>query len=101
MALLTWPGAWALITLLLWVLGPLMAAWPLLLRTFVLSVLMVLGLSWVVIPYLTRLFGGLARPGSPSRSPSPLAPAEPHQLANDLETSRFGHAGRCCGPRRQ
>jgi antibiotic biosynthesis monooxygenase (ABM) superfamily enzyme len=58
MALLTWPGAWALITLLLWVLGPLMATWPLLLRTFVLSVLMVLGLSWVVIPHLTRLFSG-------------------------------------------
>lgn len=68
MALLTWPGAWALITLLLWVLGPLMAAWPLLLRTFVLSVLMVLGLSWVVIPYLTRLFGGwLAREAPAAR----------------------------------
>jgi uncharacterized protein len=58
MALLTWPGAWALITLILWVLGPVMATWPLPLRTLLVSVLMVVGLTWLVIPYLTRLFAG-------------------------------------------
>ena len=58
MALLTWPGAWALITLILWVLGPAMATWPLPLRTLVLSVFMVVGLTWLVIPYLTRIFAG-------------------------------------------
>ncbi len=56
MALLTWAGAWALITLILWVLGPVMVTWPLALRTLVISVLMVLVLTWVVIPYLTRVF---------------------------------------------
>jgi antibiotic biosynthesis monooxygenase (ABM) superfamily enzyme len=58
MALLTWPGAWALITLILWVLGPAMATWPLPLRTLVISALMVVGLTWLVIPYLTRTFAG-------------------------------------------
>jgi antibiotic biosynthesis monooxygenase (ABM) superfamily enzyme len=58
MALLTWPGAWGLITLILWQLGPSTATWPLPLRTFVVSVLMVLGLTWVVIPTLTRIFAG-------------------------------------------
>jgi antibiotic biosynthesis monooxygenase (ABM) superfamily enzyme len=63
MALLTWPGAWGLITLILWLIGPAMATWPLPLRTLVISALMVLGLSWVVIPYLTRVFAGwLAAP---------------------------------------
>ena len=37
MALLTWPSAWALITLILWLLGPLTAAWPLPLRTLLVS----------------------------------------------------------------
>jgi antibiotic biosynthesis monooxygenase (ABM) superfamily enzyme len=63
MALLTWPAAWALITLILWVLGPLTAGWPLPLRTLVISVLMVAGLTWVLLPYLTRVFAGwLAAP---------------------------------------
>jgi antibiotic biosynthesis monooxygenase (ABM) superfamily enzyme len=56
MALLTWPGAWALITLILWVLGPVTATWPLPLRTLLVSVLMVVGLTWLVIPNLTRIF---------------------------------------------
>jgi hypothetical protein len=43
------------ITLILVVLGPAMAAWPLALRTLVVSVLMVGALSWLVMPGLTRL----------------------------------------------
>jgi antibiotic biosynthesis monooxygenase (ABM) superfamily enzyme len=62
MALLTWPGAWALITLILWVLGPAMDTWPLPLRTLVISVLMVVGLTWLVIPYLTRIFASWLAP---------------------------------------
>jgi uncharacterized protein len=58
MALVTWPGAWALITLILWALGPAMATWPLPLQTLAVSALMVVGLTWVVIPYLTRIFAG-------------------------------------------
>jgi uncharacterized protein len=62
MALLTWPSAWALITLILWVLGPAMATWPLPLRTLAISVLMVVGLTWLVIPYLTRIFAAWLAP---------------------------------------
>jgi antibiotic biosynthesis monooxygenase (ABM) superfamily enzyme len=56
LALLTWAGAYALITLVLALLGPAMASWPLALRTLVLSVTMVTGLTWLVMPRLVRLF---------------------------------------------
>jgi uncharacterized protein len=70
MALLTWAGAWAMITLILWLLGPAIATWPLPLQTLLVSVLMVLSLTWVVIPNLTRLFAGWLAPrpsGRPTR----------------------------------
>ena len=70
MALLTWAGAWAMITLILGVLGPSIATWPLPLRTLAISVLMVLALTWVVIPTLTRVFAtwlAPAPPAAPSR----------------------------------
>jgi uncharacterized protein len=56
LALLTWAGAYAVITAILGVLGPTMAGWPLALRTLVLSVLMVSVLTWVIVPTLVRLF---------------------------------------------
>ena len=55
LAFLTWVGAYPVITLILVVLGPAMAAWPLALKTLVVSVLMVGALSWLVMPGLTRL----------------------------------------------
>jgi antibiotic biosynthesis monooxygenase (ABM) superfamily enzyme len=58
LALVTWAGAYAVITAILAALGPLMATWPLLLRTLLLSVLMVVAMTWLVIPSLTRLFRG-------------------------------------------
>lgn len=58
LALLTWAGAYTLITLFLAVLGPAIASWPLALRTFVLSATMVVALTWLVMPRLTRLFRG-------------------------------------------
>ena len=58
LALLTWAGAYAVITLILVVLGPAIEPWPLPLRTLLISGLMVAALSWVVIPLLTRLFRG-------------------------------------------
>jgi uncharacterized protein len=58
LALLTWAGAYATITLILAVLGPTMAPWPLPLRTLLLSALMVTVLTWLVMPSLTRLFRG-------------------------------------------
>jgi antibiotic biosynthesis monooxygenase (ABM) superfamily enzyme len=56
LALLTWAGAYALITLILALLGPVMASWPLALRTLLLSLTMVVALTWLVMPRLTRLF---------------------------------------------
>ena len=58
MALLTWVGAYVVITGLLSALGPAMAGGPLALQTLLLSVLMVVTLTWVVIPTLARVFRG-------------------------------------------
>jgi antibiotic biosynthesis monooxygenase (ABM) superfamily enzyme len=58
LALLTWAGAYAVITLILGLLGPTMASWPLPVRTLLISVLMVVALTWVVVPTLVRLFRG-------------------------------------------
>ena len=70
LAVLSWAGAYGLITLILWLLGPAMAGWPLMLRTLLISVLMAGALTWVVLPALTRLFRGwllAARSGQPGR----------------------------------
>jgi hypothetical protein len=56
LALLTWVAAYALITAFLALLGPTIAAWPLAVRTLVLSVTMVAALTWVIMPRLTKLF---------------------------------------------
>jgi antibiotic biosynthesis monooxygenase (ABM) superfamily enzyme len=72
LAVLTWAGAYAVITLILVVMGPLMAPWPLPLRTLLISGLMVVALTWAVIPLLTRLFRGWLTTGSPrSARPAP------------------------------
>jgi antibiotic biosynthesis monooxygenase (ABM) superfamily enzyme len=55
LALVTWTGAYAIITLTLVLLGSTMARWPLALRTLVLSALMVVTLTWLVMPGLSRL----------------------------------------------
>lgn len=55
LALLTWAGAYAVITVVLALFGPAMASWPLVLRTLVLSVTIVVALTWFVMPRLTRL----------------------------------------------
>jgi uncharacterized protein len=70
LAVLSWAGAYTLITLILWLLGPAMAGWPLMLRTLLISVLMACALTWVVLPALTRLFRGwllAARSAQPKR----------------------------------
>jgi uncharacterized protein len=61
LALLSWAGAYAVITTILYLLGPMMFAWPLMLRTLLLSVLMVVAMTWLVVPTLTRVFRGWLR----------------------------------------
>ena len=56
LAVVTWGGAYAVITFVLAAAGPAMAPWPLPLRTLVLSALVVAALTWLVMPALTRLF---------------------------------------------
>ena len=62
LALLTWAGAYAVTTLILQLLGPTMAGWPLPVRTLAISALMVVALTWLVIPTMTRLFRGWPAP---------------------------------------
>jgi antibiotic biosynthesis monooxygenase (ABM) superfamily enzyme len=64
LALLTWAAAYTVITLMLALVGPTMASWPLALRTLVLSVTMVVALTWLVMPNLTRLFRGWLAPSA-------------------------------------
>jgi uncharacterized protein len=55
-ALITWAGAYTVITFVLAAFDPTIAPWPLPLRTLALSVVMVTTLTWLVIPSLSRAF---------------------------------------------
>lgn len=55
MAVVTCVGVYALTLLIALSLGPLLARWPLLLRNAVTTALVVTGLTWVIMPFLTRL----------------------------------------------
>ena len=62
LALLTWVAAYPVITVILGLIGPELADWPLGLRTLVVSLLMVATLTWLVMPMLTRLLRPWLRP---------------------------------------
>ena len=64
LALVTWIGVYPVITLLLAVLGPATATWPVPLRTLLLTAVMVPTLTWLVIPALTRIFRSWLDPSS-------------------------------------
>ena len=55
-ALITWLGVYPALTLTLYVLGPIMESWPLPLRTLLVSVVMVIALMWLILPFLMRVF---------------------------------------------
>ncbi len=61
LALLTWAVAWPVITLLLEILQPFVGHWPMPLRSLLLSALMVVVLSLVLMPRLTRRLDGWLR----------------------------------------
>ena len=56
-ALITWLGVYPTLTLTLAVLGPTIQSWPLPLRALLVSVVMVIALTWLVLPLLMRVFG--------------------------------------------
>ena len=63
MAVVTSAGVYALSLLLALLIGPWLSRWPLLLRSAVSTVLVVAGLTWVIMPFLTRrLQGWLSAP---------------------------------------
>ncbi len=55
MALLTWIGIWPLVSLALWLLAPMLAAYPFLLRTAVTSAVLVSTMTYLVMPQLARV----------------------------------------------
>jgi antibiotic biosynthesis monooxygenase (ABM) superfamily enzyme len=80
LALVTWAGAYGVITLIIWLLGPTMAGWPLVLRTLLISVLMVNALTWVVLPALTRLFRAWLLAATPEPAQGPRLPPRYEEL---------------------
>jgi antibiotic biosynthesis monooxygenase (ABM) superfamily enzyme len=68
-ALLTWLGAYPVITVALGVLGPVTARWPLPLRTLLISGLMVVALTWGVLPALRYVLRGWLRGKSVGTQP--------------------------------
>jgi antibiotic biosynthesis monooxygenase (ABM) superfamily enzyme len=55
MAFVTWLGIWPLVSLALWLLAPYLVMLPFLLRTGTLSALLVLAMTYVVMPQLAKL----------------------------------------------
>jgi hypothetical protein len=72
LALVTWAGAFAVILLVLTIAGPAMAGWPLALRALVVSGLMVAAMTWVIVPVMTRRFGGWLLRQAPPDRPRPV-----------------------------
>ncbi len=70
MAAATFAGVFPLALILTWLVNPFIGAWPLLLRSAAFNLLMVAGLTWGIMPFLTRqLRGWLSTP--PSTRPNP------------------------------
>lgn len=63
MAVVIWLGIFPTVSLILWYLAPLLQALPFLLRTAVLTALIVATMTWGVMPRLTRLMRGFLNPG--------------------------------------
>lgn len=71
MASVTFLGVFPLALILTWLVSPLIATWPLLLRSATFNLLMVAGLTWVVMPPLTRRLRGWLSPQPSFRKTAP------------------------------
>ncbi|MBW9257087.1 MAG: antibiotic biosynthesis monooxygenase [Candidatus Thiodiazotropha sp. (ex. Lucinisca nassula)] len=66
MAFLVWLGVFTLVTLLSLLIGAYIEAWPLVARTFILTVIVVPTLTYFVLPVLTRVFSRWLYPSDSS-----------------------------------
>lgn len=71
MAAVTFVGVVPLSLLLTWLVGPVIAPWSLLLRSVAFNLLMVAGLTWAVMPPLTRSLRGWLSPQPPPQKTTP------------------------------
>jgi uncharacterized protein len=62
MALVTWLGIWPIVSLALWLVAPYLVALPFVLRTGTLSALVVLIMTYAVMPWLAKLAEPWLRP---------------------------------------
>jgi antibiotic biosynthesis monooxygenase (ABM) superfamily enzyme len=61
-AVIVWLAIYPALTLTLTLLGPLIAEWPVFLRTLVATLILVPAMVYVLIPAMQRLFAGWLRP---------------------------------------
>ena len=54
MTIVSWMGIFPTVSVLLWLVSPLMASWPFLIRTAVFTALVALAMSYLVMPRLSR-----------------------------------------------
>ncbi|OPF63064.1 antibiotic biosynthesis monooxygenase [Hydrogenophaga sp. H7] len=69
-AVVTWLGIFPTVLLLFLTVAPLLADWPLVPRTMVITVLVVVLMTWVVAPRLTRWLSGWLHAHEPGRTPT-------------------------------
>ena len=61
-------GAYPLVTLILYAIGPYTADWATWQRSFIVAALMVLAMVFWIIPFITRRFGGWIAAGAAKKS---------------------------------
>lgn len=75
-ALITWLGIYPTVLVLFLTIAPYLGSWPLPLRTAILTAVVVVVMTWLVAPTLTKLFHNWLHPKSPQSDDSPPPPIE-------------------------
>lgn len=66
MAIVTWLGIFPTVSLVLWFIAPLLGSLPFLLRTGLMTALVVVVMTWGVMPRLTKFMRGWLNPARPN-----------------------------------